>query len=211
MDCKKISFLLVDFYEDVLDTKEKKLVEEHLESCFKCRLKLGEIQKTFEILEKEKTEKPPEIFWTNFLPEVRKRIEDKRATKKAFVFKPELIPFFSAILAILFLGVFLFTKDYKGKIKSFYAERMHTHLEEDFYSFYSYKSSTEKLSELLSSEKDLDWTFILSEEDEIEDSDLLEKVLDERYWEESEINTIIENLSPDELLILEKKLEQLKI
>lgn len=204
MDCKKISFLLVDFYEDVLDTKEKKLVEEHLESCFKCRLKLGEIQKTFEIFEKEKTEKPPDIFWTNFLPEVRKRIEDKRATKKAFVVKPELISFSATILVILLLGVFLFNRDYRSRVESFY-------LEDTYYTFYSYKSSTENLSELLSSEKDLDWTFILSEEDEIEDSDLLEKVLDERYWEESEINTIIEDLSPDELLILENKLEQLKI
>jgi len=204
MDCKKISFLLVDFYEDVLDTKEKKLVEEHLESCFKCRLKLGEIQKTFEILKKEKTEVPPDVFWTSFLPEVRKKIEDKKTTKRAFVVKPELIPFFSAILVILFLGVFLFNRDYKGKVEPFYSE-------ETYYSLYLYKSSTEKLSELLSSEKDLDWTFILSEEDEIEDSDLLEKVLDERYWEESKINTIIEDLSPDELLTLEKKLEQLKI
>ncbi len=204
MDCKKISFLLVDFYEDVLDTKEKKLAEEHLESCFKCRLKLGEIQKTFEILEKEKTEVPPDIFWTNFLPEVRKRIEDKRATKKAFVFKPELISFSATILVILLLGIFLFNRDYRSRVESFY-------LEDTYYTFYSYKSSTERLSELLSSEKDLDWTFILSEEDEIETFDLLEKVLDERYWEESEINTIIEDLSPDELLILEKKLEQLKI
>ena len=204
MDCKKISFLLVDFYEDVLDTKEKKLIEEHLESCLKCRLKLGEIQKTFEILEKEKTEVPPDIFWTNFLPEVRKRIEDKRATKKAFVFKPELISFSATILVILLLGVFLFNRDYRSRVESFY-------LEDTYYTFYSYKSSTENLSELLSSEKDLDWTFILSEEDEIEDSDLLEKVLDERYWEESEINTIIEDLTPDELLTLEKKLEQLKI
>lgn len=204
MDCKKISFLLVDFYEDVLDTKEKKLVEEHLESCFKCRLKLGEIQKTFEILEKEKTEVPDEIFWTNFLPEVRKRIEDKRATKKAFVFKPELISFSATILVILLLGIFLFNRDYRSRVESFY-------LEDTYYTFYSYKSSTERLSELLSSEKDLDWTFILSEEDEIEDSDLLEKVLDERYWEESEINAIIEDLTKDELLTLEKKLEQLKI
>lgn len=203
MDCKKISFLLVDFYEGVLDEKEKKLVEEHLESCFKCRLKFKEIQNTFEILEKEKTEVPDEIFWTNFLPEVRKKIEDKKASKKAFVFKPELISFSATILVILLLGVFLFTTDYRSKIDSFY-------IDQDFYSVYSYKSSTEKLSELLSYDKDLDLASVFSE-DELESSEVLKEALEERYWEEIEVSTILDDLTQEELLILEERLEQKKI
>lgn len=203
MDCKKISFLLVDFYEDVLDTKEKKLVEEHLESCFKCRLKLGEIQKAFEILEKEKTEVPPDIFWTNFLPEVRKRIEDKRATKKAFVFKPELISFSATVLVILLLGVFLFNRDYRSRVESFY-------LEDTYYTFYSYKSSTERLSELLSYEEDSDLASVFTEK-ELESSEVLKEALEEKYWEEVEVSTILDDLTQEELLILEEKLEQTKI
>lgn len=205
MDCKKISELLVDFYEGVSDPEEKELVEKHLGDCPKCRLEFKEIEKTFEILEKEKTEteKVGEIFWTNFLPEVRKRIEDKKASKKAFVFKPELVSFSATILVILLLGVFLFNKDYRGRVEPFYSE-------DTYYSLYSYKSSTEKLSELLSYDKDMDPALVFSE-DELKSSEVLKEALEERYWEEIEVNTILDDLTQEELLILEERLEQKKI
>ncbi|KPL02848.1 MAG: hypothetical protein AMJ90_04675 [candidate division Zixibacteria bacterium SM23_73_2] len=203
MDCKKTLKLLVDFYEGNLAPEEKERVEKHLQVCPQCRLEFEEIENTFEVLKSEKSEEPEEIFWTNFVPEVRKRIEGKKVSKKAFVFKPELISFSATVLMILLLGTFLFNKDHKGKVKPLYYQ-------DTYYTFYSYQGSTERLSELLSSEEDLDLALVFSE-DELESSEVLKEALEERYWEEVEVSTILNDLTQEELLILEEKLEQTKI
>ncbi len=203
INCKKISELLVDFYEDNLTSEEKERVEKHLQVCPQCRLEFEEIENTFEVLKREKTEELEDVFWTNFVPEVRKRIEGKKVSKKAFIFKPELITFSATVLVILLLGAFLFNKDYKGKMKPLYYE-------DTYYTFYSYQSSTERLSEILSSEEDLDLASVFSE-DELKSSEVLREALEERYWDEVEVSTILDDLTQEELLMLEEKIEQSKI
>jgi len=203
MDCKKTLKLLVDFHEGTLTPEEKEMVEKHLHACMRCKLEFKEIKDTFEALKREKAEEPEELFWTNFVPEVRKRIDDKKTRKRAFVFKPELVSFSATILVILLLGVFLFNRDYKDKVAPFY-------IEDSYYSLYSYKSSTEKLSELLSYEEGSDLALVFSEE-ELKSSEVLKEGLEERYWEEVGVSTILDDLTQEELLILEERLEQLKI
>ena len=204
MNCGKVKMLLLDYYEDSLDENEKESVERHLEFCPKCKQELLEIKKTFDLLGSEKEEKPEKLFWTNFLPLVTEKIASKKADRKSPVFKPQLVPLAVSFLAFLVIGTFLFTQDFWREVA----------LEKKtitFYPLYSYGSPEEELVSTLPSEETISLPLDLLEERDEENLTFVQNALEEEYWEKEDVSEILEDLSPEQLKVFEKRLNNIKI
>lgn len=86
-ECEIVQDLLINYYDDVLNTESKKLVEEHLKTCKKCKEKL-------EVIKKEPSD-DKEQYIVNYMKKLR-----KKTTLKA-------ISIAICLLVIIFLSSFL--------------------------------------------------------------------------------------------------------
>ena len=69
--------LLVGFHEGTLPSDEKKTVENHLALCSECRNYSENIARTFKILQSEGPAEVPTHYFSNLLPRIRLRIEER--------------------------------------------------------------------------------------------------------------------------------------
>lgn len=206
MSCTKITSLLVDYYQDSLGPDEKKLVQEHLRVCESCRKELMEIQSLFEVLKREKIEKVEEDFWTNFVPEIRKRIDQAPSPRLTWNLIPKLGPLLGFAIAILVVGIFMFSKDYGSRVSGVLTyEQTYT------YSLYEFESPTDQLAGILSLTEDTEEIADLITLGNGESITNLEKVVNDQYWEKVELQDILEDLSSEEWQLLEKNIEKITI
>lgn len=206
MSCSKITSLLVDYQQDSLTPEEKKLVEEHLRVCVSCRAELKEIQSLFEVLEREKPEKVEEVFWTNFVPEVRRRIDQAPSTRLTWNLIPKLGPLLGFAVGILVVGIFLFSKDNNSRVSG-----VLTYEQTGTYSLYEFESPTDQLAGILSLAEGTEEIDDLITSGNGESFMALEKIVDDQYWEKVELQEILEDLSSEELQILENNIEKITI
>ena len=206
MTCSRITALLVHYNENSLTAKEKKMVEDHLRLCLNCREELKEIQTLFEVLEREKTERVEENFWINFVPQVRERIDQVSQPKSAWSLFPLLAPRLGLVIALLLVGVILFSNDYR------FANRVAPEFQEETtYSLYDFQDSEDQLAEILSSVEATDQVGNLILKNDEKTILALEETVEEQYWDKAGWDEILEDLTSEEMNLLEREIEKIEI
>ena len=217
MKCREVNFLLSEYYKNSLDLNDREKVEKHLRECESCRLRLREIEQTFQLLEKETLPQPEESFWISFLPEVRSRIERKEKLKEKIV--PKMRPAFgllSVLLAVI-VSYLLFTIDREN-----IAQRPSEQSGEDVLIVSDFSSSADQLAEMLLSEGDQTSSIeIVLSEDEKQNLDLSETLLRDDYSSQSVIDrstfggkglsVTLDELNSEELKQLEESIKHLQV
>jgi hypothetical protein len=199
MRCKDIKFKLIGYFENNLSPEEKKLVQNHLDTCPRCQKEYEEIVSTFEMLKKESPIEPGEIYWTNFVPEVRLKIERKGETGVVIIPKWKLAGGIVTFFLILLLGVFLFRNDRKVMFKS----------GTETYS-YILPAEDENLEELIYAEEDENTLRPLFTDADRKKLVLAEEELEEHYWEKGGKEKSLEELDLKQLENLKETLEKEK-
>jgi len=206
MSCRKIKSLLVGYYEDSLETQEKNTIENHLRVCNDCKKQLKEIESLFELLKSEKTEKTEENFWINFVPEIRRKIDERSQPRSIWKPIPQLAPFLGLMIAVLVVGVILFSRDYVSMIRGIPDTD-----EIESYSLYGFENTTDELAEILSSVEEAEGMGTLISPDDSASILVLEEVVDDQYWDKVRLEEVLEYLSSEELDLLEKEIQKIKI
>lgn len=206
MSCRKIKSLLVDYYENSLPTEERKIIEDHLKACDDCRVHLKEIESLFKLLKEEKGKKMEENFWINFVPEIRGRIDEGPRPRLSWKPIPQLAPLLGMVMAILVVGVILFSRDYV-----FMTRGVPVINEIETYSLYDFENSSDQLVEILTQIGETEEMGDLISTDDKQSFLALEEMVDDQYWERAEWEEILEDLSLEELNLLEERIENIKI
>ena len=199
MRCKDIKFKLIGYFENNLSPEEKKLVQNHLDTCPRCQKEYEEIVSTFEMLKKESPIEPGEIYWTNFVPEVRLKIERKGETGVVIIPKWKFAGGIVTFFLILLLGIFLFRNDRKVMFKS----------GTETYS-YILPAEDENLEELIYAEEDENTLRPLFTDADRKKLVLAEEELEEHYWEKGGKEKSLEELDLKQLENLKETLEKEK-
>jgi hypothetical protein len=103
-------------------------------------------------------------------------------------------------------GIFLFSKDHSSQIRSIsLSEQTRT------YSLYDFESPVDQLADILSLTEGIQEFKDLVTGGNGESILTLEKIVDEQYWEKVELQDILEDLSSEELQLLEENIEKITI
>jgi anti-sigma factor RsiW len=206
MKCKDFDELLVQYLEDSLNPEERERVKQHLSECEVCRIRLQEMESTLHLLAEEQLPQPEEDFWINFLPQVRSRIDAEEKPSFTLLPKPRLVSGLVSVMVIVLLGIFLFNVSQK-RVGDLLTESS----TENILSEAEYSSSAEQLAEVLSSEEDesLELEIFLSSTEE-EELDLTESMLEDDYLSGRSLNTILGELSMQELKQIEERVKALQ-
>ncbi len=84
MKCDETSPLLVELKEGTISVENRALAERHLATCAKCSADLVLISGAFEALRVSVDEEVPTHYFTNLLPRVRQRLDERNAKKFGF-------------------------------------------------------------------------------------------------------------------------------
>ncbi|MFH1335577.1 MAG: zf-HC2 domain-containing protein [Candidatus Zixiibacteriota bacterium] len=207
MKCKKIHILLSDYLEDSLDLSERNRVEQHLEECDSCRLKLKEMRQLYGVLAQDKVPQMEEDFWINFLPQVRSRIEKRKRPKGSLVPKTRLALGFLSLLLVVLIGYNLFHTDLGNLAKVDLNQNMEITVTDPTFS-----SAADQLADALSAESTQSTaTGVILSEEEKEKLDLTVSLLTENYLSQKEIGSILDELNSDELKQLEENINKLNL
>jgi hypothetical protein len=203
--CKDISPLLIEYQENSLGPEERGAVEKHLRECDRCRKELGEIEELYQLLTKESVPSPQESFWTNFIPEVRARIESKKKTRGLFFPRPRLVLGVLTVLTVAIVSIFMFTLDKRNLV-----DRQSEQMAEFAISLPELSSTSDELAEILSAEAEVSLDVLISN-GEGEQLDLVEGILEEDYLSELSLNSVLSELDLEELKKVEEKIRALQI
>jgi hypothetical protein len=206
MNCRKITSLLVDYYEGSLSSEDRKLVEDHLKVCSHCRKELKEMESLFEVLNQEKTEKMDENFWINFVPEIRGRIEQTSPRRVIWNLFPRLGSLLGSVVVIILVGIILFSRDYNFQISG-----VSDLAETETYSLYEFENTTDQLAGILSLAEGTEGLSDLISPDDKQSILALEEIIDDQYWKKAELEDLLDDLSSEELNLLEEKIENMII
>jgi Putative zinc-finger len=77
MDCDKIQELLVGLRDGTLPQEEREAVERHVSTCVRCTNDLALIDEAFDLLRDVEEEDVPTHYFTNLLPRIHERIEQR--------------------------------------------------------------------------------------------------------------------------------------
>lgn len=205
--CKDVDRFLIEYYEDSLDPVERKEVEEHLADCEGCRRSLKEIEHVYGLLAKDSMPLPQEGFWVNFLPQVRARIEGGQRAGGTLLPKVRWSIGLVSILLVAIIGSLLLTTD-----KPTVVERETESMEEISLALLEPYSYADQLAEVLSSQDEASLPVeLLVSNGGVRNLDLAEKLLEEDYIQQSDPNSILSELSLEELRQLEADLKALDI
>jgi len=207
MKCNKIHILLSDYLEDSLDPGERKWVEQHLGECDCCRLKLKEMKQLYGVLAQDEAPQREEDFWTNFLPQVKSRIGEKKRLKGSLVPKTRLALGFLSLLLVVIIGYNLFHTDLRNLTGMESNQNVEMTVTEPVLS-----SAADQLADALSAESTQSKvTGVILSEEEKEDLDSTVTLLTENYLSQKEISFILDELNSDELKQLEESINKLKL
>jgi hypothetical protein len=101
MNCIDVKYLLPELIEDKLSSEDKIIVLRHLDNCRTCSAEYQKIVELYARLEKDSTVDPPESYWNNLIPRIRKRIDSKPKSIFEGFFAKVLIPAAAGLLALL--------------------------------------------------------------------------------------------------------------
>jgi len=77
MDCDDIQYLLVGLREGTISAGEREIVDRHVATCARCTYDLKLIDEAFESLRNVENDEVPNHYFTNLLPRIRQRLEQK--------------------------------------------------------------------------------------------------------------------------------------
>ena len=77
MDCDRIQYLLVGLREGTISQEERELVERHVATCVRCTNDFNLIDEAFESLRNVEDEDVPTHYFTNLLPRIHQRLEQR--------------------------------------------------------------------------------------------------------------------------------------
>ena len=77
MDCDEIQYLLVGLREGTISPDEREIVDRHVATCARCTQDLQSIDEAFESLRNVENEETPNHYFTNLLPRVLQRLEER--------------------------------------------------------------------------------------------------------------------------------------
>lgn len=207
MKCMDFEELLIRYLEDSLDPEEKDKVEQHLGECEACRITLQKMESTLHLLAREQVPQPEEGFWISFLPQVRSKIDAEEKPSFTLFPKPRLVSGLVSVMVIVLLGLFLFNVSQKRV-----GDPLTESSTESILSEAEYSSTTEQLAEVLSSEEveslEVEVFLLGSEEEELA---LTESILEDDYLSEQSLNSILGELSVQELKQIEESVKALQI
>ncbi len=205
MKCNEVKLLLVEYYENSLDLDDRSRVKQHLSGCESCRFRLKQIEQLHQLLAKENVPSPEESFWTNFLPEVRSRIKDKKKPRGILIPKTRLAFGLLSVVAVVIISLILFTTDRRNMV-----EHRTEPMVETILSVSDPSSYTEQLAEMLSAQGELPLNVFLSN-GETQDLELTEKILEQDLLSQKSLNSILIELSSEELKQLEESIKTLVV
>ncbi|HTR81553.1 MAG TPA: zf-HC2 domain-containing protein [Bacteroidota bacterium] len=78
MECDKFRSLLVDRQEGVISPADAELLERHLATCAQCTEDIASIGIAFDALRNVEDDAVPTHYFTNLLPNIRRRAEERR-------------------------------------------------------------------------------------------------------------------------------------
>jgi len=199
MKCKNMRSKLVEYYENTLSPEERKLIQDHLESCSNCQKELQKIGSTFEILRKESTFEPEELYWTNFVPGVRSRIDKGKEISVEIFPKRKIAGAFITFLFVIILGIFLFRIDQKVIFEA--GEEAYTYL---------IPTEDENIEKFIYTEGyDGSYAFLFTDTEK-KKLTVLEEELEEDYWERAGREEAFRELDLEELKNLKNNLEKIE-
>lgn len=125
-DCNKCRAMFSEFLYGELPDKKRKILEDHLNTCWLCRSELDELTKTQALMEKRVRPEPGPEFWDNYWDKLARRMDkeeilfpDREKRWKSFLRLAPAMPrwaYQSAAAVILivvgiFIGRLVFTPD----------------------------------------------------------------------------------------------------
>lgn len=207
MKCKEIHILLSDYLENSLEPSKRKTVEQHLEECESCRLKLEETQQLFSVLAQDKVPPMEDDYWTNFLPRVRARIEERKKPKFRLIPKTRLAVGLISLLLVAVVGYNLLHIHQNNPAMVDLNQNVEMTVTDPIFS-----SAADQLADALSAEStQVTVAGVILSEEEKEDLDSTATLLTENYLSHKELSSILDELDSDELKQLEENINKLKL
>jgi hypothetical protein len=207
MRCKEIENLLSGYLEGSLDPTDRERVRQHLAECADCRLRVQDIENTLQLLSRDPVPEAGESFWTNFLPQVRSRIDSDERPGLAVFPRPRFVLGFLSAVVVVALSLFLFNADHKKMVQP------STDLSsEGILSEYEASPYMNGLADILSSQDDESLAievFLSGKGDE--DLQSTERILEEDYLGQRSLSSILRELSDEELRQIEKSVRALQV
>ncbi len=205
--CREIHELLIEYHENSLDPEQRAKVEDHLASCENCQLRLQEIRQAYGLLAEDLVPPAEESFWIDFLPGVRSRIEARRRPVWNLWPRARWAVGVVSVLALVIVGSLLLTREDASLVQEEAEQPEETTLAlTDPYTY------ADQLAEVVSSDSGgtLPVETLLADGG-VEDLGLAEELLEEDYISQSDVNSMLSELSAEELKQLEQNIRTLKI
>lgn len=137
MNCKKVRKCFTEFLNSDIIGTEREMISKHLENCNSCKDELAEFLTLSNVLSKVKTPKKEELFWENYIEEVKVKLNLLSQKKEKWVIKKIELPIFlrrpvyaMAILFFLAIGIIAYQKWSPLKNEIAYSNSLEFFLEE---------------------------------------------------------------------------------
>ncbi len=207
MKCEDIRKLLFEYHDESLPPEQKEEVQKHLAGCEGCRANLEEIRQTLGFLTQDRVPEREESFWVDFLPQVRSRIEQKQKTRWLTWPKIRWAVGLVSVLALVVVGSLVLT----GKDQNLTQQETGQVLETGI-ALSDPDSYTDQLAEVLSTAgAESTSVAALLADSQNQDLELAGQILDEDYLGESDLGSLLSELSLEELKQLEQNISDLQV
>ncbi len=84
MDCDEIQYLLVGLREGTISPEQREVVDRHIATCARCIKDLELIDEAFESLRNVENDEVPNHYFTNLLPRIHQRLEQRHERALGF-------------------------------------------------------------------------------------------------------------------------------
>jgi hypothetical protein len=116
--CKKCQSLFLDYFYGELDVPKKKLFEDHLSTCEKCKSAFEEMEAVLQFTGKRVRPEPPQEFWDSYEERLAQRIDTKETStvdresvlkklRRRFNTAPKWTYQAAAAVALIIFGVYI--------------------------------------------------------------------------------------------------------
>jgi predicted anti-sigma-YlaC factor YlaD len=207
MKCEDIRKLLPEYHDESLLPEQREEVRRHLAGCEGCRFRFEEIRRTLGLLAQDSVPEREESFWVDFLPQVRSRIEQKQKTRWLAWPKIRWAVGLVSVLTLVVVGSLLVTRKNQNLVQQETGQALETSI-----ALSNPDSYVDQLAEVLSTAgAESTSVAALLADTQNQDLKLAEQVLDEDYLGESDLGSLLSELSLEELKQLEQNISSLQV
>lgn len=102
MKCIDIKHTLTDYLRGKVSQDEYRHISDHLADCQSCRSEAEELSAFIELVKDEKTWAPSDAYWTNILPKIHQRLQNRKGKYLPDWVARFVLPLSAAIVLIIF-------------------------------------------------------------------------------------------------------------